>query len=265
MRVHLVQLDIVWEDRPANLVRAERLLAHVAPGDLVLLPEMFDSGFSLNIERTADVRAETGAFLSATAARLGATIVGGTTALGPEGKGRNRALAFGPDGAELARYDKVHPFSFGREQSRFEGGGRVDVFEWNGMKVCPVICYDLRFPELFRAGLTLGAEMFVVIANWPAARVEHWRVLLAARAIENQAWVAAVNRSGRDPFLEYPGASRVVDPRGRVVLETGDAEGAPSAEIDPGVVRAWREAFPAWKDGRRWLQGRTLAEEEACS
>lgn len=254
MHVHLAQLDTVWEDRPANLLAAERAIADVAPGDLVLLPEMFDTGFSFNIERTADTRSETGAFLSALAARLGATVLGGTTALGHDGRGRNRALVFGPSGEELARYDKVHPFSFGRESERFTGGDRVVVFDWGGVRVCPVVCYDLRFPELFRAGLDLGAEMFCVIANWPSARVHHWRSLLVARAIENQAYVAGVNRAGSDPHLEYPGASTLIDPRGDVVVEGGGEARVVRASIELERIRAWRAAFPAIRDRRQGLQ-----------
>ena len=116
------------------------------------------------------------------------------------------------------------------------------------MTVCPAICYDLRFPELFRVGLDHGAAMFTVIANWPEARRDHWRALLVARAIENQAIVAGVNRTGRDPHLGYAGDSLVVGPRGEILLDGGSAEGVWSCVLDGGLVDGWRREFPAWRD-----------------
>jgi omega-amidase len=108
---------------------------------------------------------------------------------------------FGAGGKLLAEYAKVHPFTFGREPEAFEGGDGVVTYAWGGLTVCPAVCYDLRFPELFRHGLMRGAEVFCLGANWPDARQAHWRALAMARAIENQAFVLAVNRVGRDPHL----------------------------------------------------------------
>jgi predicted amidohydrolase len=118
------------------------------------------------------------------------------------------------------------------------------------MRVCPFICYDLRFPELFRQGARHGAELFVVIANWPSMREDHWVTLLRARAIENQAYVAAANRCGKDPWLPYPGRSLIVDPHGAVLIDAGPAETAISADIDPANVRSWRNEFPILRDMR---------------
>jgi len=252
MRLHLLQMNLAWEDRQANCARAAAMAteAGVAPGALVLLPEMFDSGFSLNVERTADADGATANFLSGLAARLRATVLAGTTANGPDGRGRNRALAFGPDGAEIARYDKLHPFSFGREPERFSGGDRITTFPWNSLTACPAVCYDLRFPELFRAGLAMGADLYCVIANWPAARAAHWRALLIARAVENQAPVAGVNRCGSDPHLAYKGGSIIVGPRGDILAEAGESEQILTAEIDPAAIESWRSEFPAWSDLR---------------
>ncbi|MBL0928035.1 MAG: carbon-nitrogen family hydrolase [Phycisphaerales bacterium] len=254
MRVHLVQHDIAWEDRAANLRRVSELLrgAPIGAGDLVILPEMFDTGFSFAVERTADGRGETAAFLSRLAAERGATVLGGTTAPGEgaDGRARNRALAFGPGGGEIARFDKLHPFSIGGEAERIAPGERAAVFPWAGLTVAPAICYDLRFPEQFRAGVDIGADAFAVIANWPAARIAHWRALAIARAIENLAYVFAVNRVGRDPSLEYPGGSLAVGPRGDVLAEAGPGERVLSVEIDAAEPRRWREKFPALRDRR---------------
>jgi len=261
MRAHLIQYDIAWEDKPANHAEVDRLVASARParGDLVLLPEMFDTGFSLNVERTADVDGASQAFLSDLASRLGVWVQGGVTALGPAGRGLNRAVAFDPGGALAAHYDKLHPFSYGREPERFDAGERIATYPWtcggDSIAVCPVICYDLRFPELFRHGLAGGAGVFAVGANWPSARTEHWRTLLRARAIENQAFVLGVNRCGSDPHLSYEGASLAVGPKGEVLAEGGGAPGVLTVPIDPEAVQSWRDEFPAWRDLRPDLLG----------
>ncbi len=251
MRAHLVQYDIAWESPRENAERVRALVAvaGVARGDLIALPEMYATGFSLNVETTADDDGAQASVLRELAVETGATVVGGITVRG-ETKARNRAMVFGADGVELAGYDKVHPFSFGREHEAFEGGDAVVTFDWGGLRVCPVVCYDLRFPELFRAGLDAGAEAFVVIANWPSARHEHWRTLLRARAIENQAVVLGVNRCGSDPFLGYEGGSEALDAEGVALGTLGGAEGVLSVEVSPEAVRRWRGAFPAWRDRR---------------
>src|SRR5690606_23399722 len=118
------------------------------------------------------------------------------------------------------------------------------------LTICPAICYDLRFPELFRIGLGMGAEAFCLGANWPQARQNHWRALAIARAIENQAFVFALNRTGADPHLQYGGGSIAVGPKGEILGELGDEEQVLSVEVDPEVVHAWRREFPAWRDLR---------------
>lgn len=266
MRAHLVQMDVAWEDPRANRARAEALVdgAGVSAGDLVVLPEMFETGFSMNIERTADERGEGAAWLGAMAKRLRVTLVAGITVRRADGWGLNRALVLSGSGGESARYDKAHPFSFGREAERFKGGDRVVVCAWesggNRAMLCPVVCYDLRFPELFRAGRMRGAEVFVVIANWPSVRVEHWLALLRARAIENQAVVLGVNRTGSDPLLAYPGASVAFDAMGERIGWGGEAEGVVSVGVDIGACRAWRDSFPAWNDARESLLPRLGAD-----
>jgi predicted amidohydrolase len=252
VRAHLVQLDIAWEDPGRNHDRVTKLLegAGVRRGDLVVLPEMFDTGFSLNIERTADTGA-TLAFLKGLAERLGICVQGGRTVrIDGSARATNRAPVLGADGRLLVEYTKIHPFSFGHEPERFDGGTQVMTYPWGGLTVCPAICYDLRFPELFRTGLLQGAEAYALGANWPDARQAHWRALIIARAIENQAFVLGVNRTGRDPTLNYVGGSIAVGPRGEVLAELGAEEGVLSVDVEPREVRTWREKFPAWKDIR---------------
>jgi predicted amidohydrolase len=260
MHAHLIQLDIQWEDRHANFERVRRLLDAVRtnPADLILLPEMFDSGFSLNVEKTADTAGETAAFLASLAKERRCFVHAGTTATASTAdqskQGRNRALTFSPAGDLISTYDKLHPFTYGREGERFARGNRIETWQLprphshSPAVVCPVVCYDLRFPELFRAGLARGTSVFTVVANWPAGRREHWRALLIARAIENQAIVLGVNRCGKDPHLSYLGGSIAVDAQGHVIADAGENEGVLSVELDFDRLDRWRAEFPAWKD-----------------
>lgn len=257
MRAHLVQMDIAWEDRPANFARVETLLdgVDVRPGDFVLLPEMFDSGFSVNVSATADKSGETLDFLRRLAEDLGVYVQGGRTVHGCGcAKAENRASVLAPNGRLVCEYSKIHPFSFGRESEAFEGGRHVETWEWRADEertlVCPAVCYDLRFPELFRIGALRGAEVLALGANWPDARQHHWRALLIARAIENQAVVLGVNRVGRDPHLNYIGGTIAVGPKGETLGELKDEEGVLSVDVDVQAVREWRRVFPALSDAR---------------
>ena len=271
--VHLVQFDIAWEDKEANYRRVEALLeiAGVRAGDLVVLPELFDTGFSFRLERTVDDGA-TRDFLRGLASRLGATVHGSLTALGDDERGRNRVVACGPGGEVLAEYDKIHPFSYGRETERFTGGDAIAAYDWRwgdadeeSLRIGCAVCYDLRFPELFRAEMLAGAQAFALGANWPAPRAAHWRALAIARAIENQAFVFAVNRCGADPHLAYAGGSICIDPKGAVLAEAGDEERVVSASIDAAALRAWRDEFPAWRDARLPVGERRAGSESAGS
>lgn len=262
MRAHLVQLDIAWHDKPRNYAKVEDLLesADVSPGDLVVLPEMFDTGFSWDTTTTADKNGATLAFLSELSTDLGALVIGGRTIHDCHCiKARNVVSALAPGGALVGQYAKSHLFPIGEEARHLEPGRGVEVFQWprgetpetEGFIIAPAICYDLRFPEVFRAGLARGAELFVVPACWLEGRHAHWRALLIARAIENQAYVLGCNRTGKDPNASYLGGSIAISPRGDVLGELGPEEGVLSVDIDPREVRAWRQIFPAWKDAQK--------------
>ncbi len=228
--------------------------ASIDPGDLIVLPELFDSGFSLHTKRTNDGRGATMRFLRELAIETACTVHGSRTvvpdATDGDGLAHNRATIVGPGGDLLIEYSKIHPFSYGREGERFSGGEAVVTYPLGDSVVCPAVCYDLRFPELFRRGLGLGAELFVMGANWPSARAGHWRTLCIARAIENQAIVLGVNRCGSDPHLSYSGGSIALDAKGEVLGEAGEGETVLTVELDLEALRAWRSEFPAWRDGR---------------
>lgn len=253
MHIVLVQPDVVWEDRQANFENVRSLLEANPPGAgaLVVLPEMFSVGYSMNVDEVAEGDdGPTERFLKEIARTYDAAVVGGLVGRHANGKGRNEALAIGPDGATLARYSKLHPFSYVGEHDHYEPGREIALFEWEGLQVAPFVCYDLRFPEVYRVACRRGAEVFVTIANWPSVRVHHWESLLRARAIENQAYVAGVNRCGTDPNVEYPGRSLVVDPRGETAAQAGGGEEVLSANLSAERLRSYRSTFPVLRDMR---------------
>ena len=257
MNLIAVQFDIAWEDRAANFARVRELLARQPPepGDLVVLPELFASGFSMNVATIAAAEPETTtAFLAELATTYDALILAGLATVDVDGRGRNHAIAVGPGcDRPLADYTKLHSFCLGGERAErhhYTAGADVLHFKWGHLQVAPFICYDLRFPEIFRRASALGAEVMAVIANWPASRVEHWLTLLRARAIENQAWVIGVNRCGRDPQVQYPGRSVIVDPHGVVVADAGHGERVVRAHVDPGDLLDYRREFPVLEDMR---------------
>jgi omega-amidase len=254
VNVLALQTDIVWENKLANFDKARRLLDLEKPeaGSLVALPEMFATGFSMNTAAVAEsYGGETEQFLAAIAKEFGVTLVAGAAMRQRDGRVRNKALVFSPEGTLIAWYAKMRLFSPGGECEHYVPGDQPAFFPWAGITVSPFICYDLRFPEIFRriAG-ERAPELFVVIANFPAKRVQHWLALLRARAVENQAYVMGVNRVGSDPVCSYNGHSVVVDPNGDVIADAGEQEGFTRAELDSAALRKYREALPFLADLR---------------
>src|SRR5262245_57761785 len=173
---------------------------------------MFATGFSMNTGAIAETYGgSTEQFLAETAREFGIFLMAGAAMLGRDGRARNKALVFTPTGELLAFYAKMRPFTPGGELEHYTPGERSTSFRWEDITVSPFVCYDLRFPELFReAAAAQRPELFTVIANWPDKRVHHWLALLQARAIENQAYVVGVNRIGTDPYYHYAGRSLIV-------------------------------------------------------
>jgi predicted amidohydrolase len=251
MDVAGVQLDIAWEDKKANhsKVRALVAAAKLPKGALLVLPEMFATGFSMNVAGIAESEGgETESFLAGLAKEHGIFVTGGVVTRATDGRGFNQSVTFGPDGTRLARYSKIHPFSYGGETQHYAAGTEVHMFKWGEVSVAPFVCYDLRFPEIFRNAVKKGAQLFTVIANWPGPREAHWLALLKARAIENQAFVLGVNRCGRDPKLAYSGRGQLIDPRGNVLVDGGNAEGVFAGKIDLASLLMYRKDFPALQD-----------------
>ena len=250
-----LQFDIAWEDKPANFATVRRLLAQAAPqkGSLVVLPEMFATGFSMNVGLVVETYGgETEQFLGAMAKEYGVYLVAGAAMRGRDGRARNKALVFSPAGELLAFYAKMRPFTPGGESEHYVAGEHPVAFRWNEVTVSPFVCYDLRFPELFRETAAVQQpELFVVIASWPDKRIHHWAALLRARAIENQAYVIGVNRIGTDPYYTYTGRSIIVDPQGTILADAGNAEGVISAQLDLANLGKYREGLPFLADMKR--------------
>jgi omega-amidase len=250
MRIVAVQSDIHWEDRSANHANVRALLdrAQVQAGALVVLPEMFDVGFSMNpIATDPGMPSQSEAFVRQLASELNVAVLAGVVARTEDGRLANEAIAVAPDGAELARYRKCRPYSLAGEHRHYCAGTARASFEWDGCRIAPFICYDLRFPELFRPAAA-ESDMMIVIASWPEPRIEHWVRLLQARAIENLAWVLGVNRTGSDPTLNYVGRSCLFDSQGKPVFEADAKEQILVADVDPAESRCWRERFPVLSD-----------------
>jgi omega-amidase len=258
MNVIGCQWDLAWEDKQENFRRLRTLLAQasIAPRSLIVLPEMFATGFSMNVEGIAEeAHGPTVDFLAGLAREFGSFIIGGRVTRAADGRGLNEAIVLSPEGRVIERYHKLHPFSYGGESQHYAPGGALTLFEWGGLKVAVFICYDLRFPEAFRLAVQAGAQALVVIANWPAAREQHWTTLLQARAIENQAYVVGVNRVGSDPRLSYSGRSLIIDPRGRMMADGGTEEGLITAELNVDAVVQYQREFPVLADLRPELLG----------
>jgi len=243
-----IQHDIIWEEKAANHRHVDEMVARasVPAGAFVVLPELGDTGFSFHLDRIIDDL--TLPWASNVARRYGIWLQAGFARRGEDGRGRNCSAIVAPDGSVQSIYEKIHPFSFGREIEHYGPGTHLSRVRAAEAVVTPFICYDLRFPELFRLAAMGGAEVFTIGASWPAPRQHHWRALMIARAIENQAFVVGVNRVGRDPTLEYAGGSIIVGPGGEVLAEAGERESVMTVDLDLAGLRAWRVRFPALCD-----------------
>jgi predicted amidohydrolase len=212
---------------------------------------MFATGFTMATGLAEEYGQETEQFLGQLAAEFQVAVVAGVAIRSRDEKVRNKALLFAPDGRLMGFYAKMQPFTLGGEADHYTAGLKPVVVEWQGWKIAPYVCYDLRFPELFRlAAATSQPDLFVVIANWPDKRIHHWLRLLAARAIENQAYVVGVNRCGQDPFHSYTGRTVILDPHGEIVADAGNAECCIHAELNLAALSEYRSGLPFLADLR---------------
>jgi predicted amidohydrolase len=238
------------------------MLADAAPGpgSLIVLPETFASGFTGDVAAGTDSPGdETAAWCCDIASRYDCTIIAGLITTADDGRGRNQAIVCTPVG-EAGRYTKIHRFTLGGEADQFAPGDRPHVFELDfaggvTANVAPLVCYDLRFPETFREAAQEGVDVFVVIANWPSQREHHWHALLRARAIENQAFVVGVNRTGSDPNIVYSGGTSVYNPDGQALLSMDELPGVAATTLDLAAMRETRRRLPFLAD---FLESRSV-------
>lgn len=263
-----LQTDIVWEDPTENFRRVEAKVKGLMEGsdtlegekpDLVVLPEMFATGFSMNAEKVAEYAGETRDFLGTLASRYSVHVMAGYAEPAVD-LAANACSLVTPAGQELLHYKKIHPFSLAKEEEHYLGGDDVLSAEVAGVRVTPFICYDLRFPEPFRPAAR-GTDLYCVIANWPDKRRSAWSALLRARAIENQAYVLGVNRVGLGSGEPHAGDSALLDPMG----ETVDAaepyrEDVVLGPVEPREVAKVRRQLGFLKDRRPDLY-RSLEEK----
>ena len=253
LRVSLVQQPLAWHDGAANRAHFAGLLRPLAGHtDLVVLPETFTTGFSMEVEQLGEPPGgETSEWLVQLASTLDAVITGSVITI--EGtRYYNRLLWASPTG-ELRHYDKRHLFRMGREHEHFAAGCAAWSVAWRGFNVCPLVCYDLRFPVWSRRRPELDYDLLLYVANWPAARADAWRQLLRARAIENQAYVVGVNRVGNDGRgVPYAGDSAAIDFRGRTLADAGDRPALLTVQLPREPLTEFREKFPAHLDADRF-------------
>ncbi len=271
MRIALAQMDIIWEDKQENRQKCEAFISGAKEQnvDLLLFPEMTLTGFSMNVEKIGESSPgkETIDWFKDKAVEFGMYLAFGYVEISEEEsnsvnskeiqkkiRGKNNLCIVSPQGTEILKYTKIHPFSFGGEDEFYIAGSNIVSTIIKDFCITPFICYDLRFPEVFQIASD-KAELIIIIANWPKTRREHWVALLKARAIENQCYIAGVNRVGFGNGTEYVGDSMIIAPDGNILskAELGDDEQVVIADLEKKVVSDLRSIFPLKTDRRKDL------------
>lgn len=249
LRISIVQTDIVWENKQENLrMLREKLKALYGTTEIVVLPEMFSTGFSMNSRELAEtVLGETVLCLKQWADEFQIAICGSFICEEQE-KYFNRAFFITPEGEEY-HYDKKHLFRMGNEREHFSAGDHKRIIPYQGWNICLLVCYDLRFPVWSR-NVNNEYDLLIYVASWPQARRLAWDTLLRARALENMCYVCGVNRTGTDGNkLIYNGGSIVYSAKGEALCSVPDGEeGTATASLSRDALQHFREKFPVWRD-----------------
>ncbi|RYL88948.1 carbon-nitrogen family hydrolase [Sporolactobacillus sp. THM7-4] len=254
MKIALIQCDIAFGDPEKNYLHVEKKIdqAMGANPDVIILPELWTTGYDLaRLGKIADSEAgRTRQFAGQLAGKYQVTIISGSVAkLTPQGT-TNTLLVFNRQGECIKEYSKAHLFRLMNEDKYLKAGDEDGLFSIDGIPAAGFICYDIRFPEWIRKHVLAGARMLFIPAEWPKPRLDHWRTLLIARAIENQAFVIACNRSGSDPDNVFAGHSIVISPWGKVLTEAGEEETILQADLDLSSIDAVRSHIPVFEDRR---------------
>jgi omega-amidase len=248
LSVVLIQTDLYWENTVANLSALEEKIAGISEQvDLIVLPEMFNTGFSMNTAFAEPMNLTTTKWMKHIAAQARAMVIG-SFAVREGTSFYNRVCCAKPDGT-LEYADKRHLFRMGEEHQNYTRGEKKLIVEWKGWKITPLICYDLRFPVWSRNLASDPYDLLIYVANWPAARAFAWNTLLAARAIENQSYVIGVNRVGADgKGVEHRGDSTVLDFLGEPLVHLGNSESMKVLQLSKSRLKQYRSGFPAYLD-----------------
>lgn len=257
LSIALVQTDLYWKNKTANLAMLEEKIWGIPKGtDLIILPEMFPTGFSMDASELAEpMNLGICKWMKQMAAQT-ESVISGSAIISEKGSFFNRLLWAIPDG-QVLHYDKRHLFRMAKEDETFSAGQKLPVFTLKGWKICPQICYDLRFPIFSRNTWEDGQaayDFMFYVASWPGARTSAWDALLPARAIENLCYVAGVNRVGKDGNnIEYVGHSACYDFKGEAISHLGDSEGIEIFNLQSDELSSFRTKFPAWMDSDAFL------------
>jgi omega-amidase len=245
LKISLIQTNLFWENKHLNLESQSNLISKITGADLIVLPEMFTTGFSMNVRQLAEpMDGSTVQWMKGKAGETGAAIAG-STIIEESGNFYNRFLWVTPDG-QVQHYDKRHLFAIGDENLHYTPGNSRVTIEWKGWKIRPMICYDLRFPVWSRNHDDY--DLLLYVANWPSPRHHVWKNLLISRALENQCWCVAVNRTGSDGMnLNYLGDSGVIDPRGSAQW-MGENDSVQTFRLSYTDLVEFREKFPILRD-----------------
>lgn len=254
LKISIIQSDLHWEDIGANLAAFEEKIWRISSNtDVIVLPEMFTTGFTMNATRLSEMmNMRTTKWMRQMADQTGALILGSFIANVHE-RYYNRLLWMEP-GGNLKTYDKRHLFRMEGEQKTFSAGESLLIGTWKGWRICPLVCYDLRFPVWSRNKYDITTrkqayDVLIYIANWPTTRIDAWDTLLKARAIENLSYVVGVNRVGMDGNgIEYNGHSSFVSPKGDTIFSIEGTETTKTIELNANSLEAFRERFPAYLD-----------------
>lgn len=253
MKITLTQTTLYWEQPDRNRTHLAERLERAAPHtDLIMLPEMCTTGFTMSPESLAETnQGQTVGWMRQLAKTYDAAVTGSIIA--QENTAYfNRLLWVEPDGRCL-HYDKKHLFSMATENDHYTAGNERLILKWRGWRICPMVCYDLRFPAWSR-NLDLAYDLLLYVANWPAVRTKAWETLLPARAIENSAYVAGLNRIGEDGNgVDYCGQSGVFEPRGQTIAALADREVVKTVQLDKDALEAYRQKFPVHCDADRFV------------
>lgn len=249
LNVTLIQSDLHWQNREANLAMFEEKIWQIEePTDLIILPEMFNSGFTMEAEKNAEpINFTTFKWMRQQAQQTGA-VVTGSFIVRENNHYFNRLIWMQPDG-EFDFYDKRHLFRMANEHEHFSAGEKRIIKTLKGHRICPMICYDLRFPVWSRNTKNLDFDVLIYVANWPQARSSAWNTLLKARAIENLSYCIGVNRVGEDGNgIAYSGNSAVIDPKGHEIFHQENTEIIKTVTLDFEELNRYRTKFPANQD-----------------